>query len=506
MKDRKQMYVPLITSTGIAFDWFVPRNATIDSALWVANIVKPADAWWRNQWKQCSDEQKKTISDCIREAIEVGSKTIKENHFASIVPLDNAEVLPQSEQLCLSFRNRESPESVLSSQEPEDTDSSESTSYAPDSSHHTEIITTSQIPRIPQRASAANSLRTIQGIPSSYFSDTTDDDYTPSHSSHRSKHTQKPTKQKTHYSSSQISESMQADSDYPVCFFHFDNAPAHNSFSSRQSLQRTHLIRMPHPPYSPDLAICDFAYFGGLKTALSRSSMSVSTLSELQEVTTAYNKTLNKETMMALFRSWQRRLLYVAEHNGDYCPVQVQPTEQSTITQQQHKQHVAVTPAVISNQSSLMIAHKGIVGLTNTTSTFCYMNALLQCLIVTSPLVNYCLSHSSFFQDSDLSHLQFHTIVMQFIREAWSAYKKSNPVPYTCIQQWESLRSTRISILDPSPIAQFVESHLPPSSDKQQDVVEAFQCFWNELVCHLFNMQSLLVSALEKITVTNSRL
>ena len=176
MQDRKQMYVPLITSTGVVFDWFVPRNATIDSALWIANIVNSADKWWKSQWRQCSDEQKKTISDCIREAIDAGSNAIKENHFASIDPLDNTGILHQSEQLCLSFRNRESPESIPSSQEPENADSSESTCFAPDIAHHTETITTSHIPRIPRRASAANSLRTIQGIPSSYFNDTTDDD------------------------------------------------------------------------------------------------------------------------------------------------------------------------------------------------------------------------------------------------------------------------------------------------------------------------------------------
>ena len=475
IQDKKQMHVPLISSTGVIFDWFVPRNATIDSALWIANVVNSADTWWRNQWMRCSDEQKKTISECILEAIEVGSKTIKENHFASIDPLENTGVVHQCEQLCLSFRN-----SISSSQEPEDAESSESTGFAPDVTHHTETITTSQIPRIPQRASAANSLRTIQGMPSSYFSDTTDDDYTPSHTTRRSKQIQKHTKQKT-TSSSQASQLMETDSDYPVCFFHFDNAPAHNSFSSRQSLQQTHLIRMPHPPYSPDLAICDFAYFGGLKTALVRSSMCVSTLSELQEVTTAYNKTLNKTTMMSIFRSWQRRLLYVAEHNGDYCPSQVQPTEQH-ISISQH--HTPATPPILFSESTII--HRGIVGLVNTTSTFCYMNAILQCLLATSPLVSFFLSHSSLFQDSSLTEGEFPLTVMRFIENAWSAYKKTNPNPYTCVQQYEPLSTIHITILDPSAISHFIDTHLSSSPGKQHDVVEAFECFWSELVCSLF--------------------
>jgi len=39
---------------------------------------------------------------------------------------------------------------------------------------------------------------------------------------------------------------------------HHDNAPAHRSFKVSQFLAMNHTTVMPHPPYSPDLAPCDF--------------------------------------------------------------------------------------------------------------------------------------------------------------------------------------------------------------------------------------------------------
>ena len=501
MQDDKQMYVPLITSSGVAFDWFVPRNATIDSALWIASVVKPVDAWWRNRWKQCSDEQKKEISACIREAIEVGSTIIRERNFVRIAPLDDSQQLHQSEQLCLSFRSRDlSSESVSTSQDPEDADSSESTDSAPDRIHHTETITTTQRAHYPQRASAVNSLKTIQGIPSSYFGDTSDDDYTPLPSSRRTKLTHTPTQRNTP-SSSQTSEAVDTDSDLPVCFFHYDNAPAHNSFSSRKALQHTRLIRMPHPPYSPDLAICDFAYFGGLKTALSRSNLCANTLSELKEATTSYNSTLDKPQMMKIFQSWQQRLLYVAEHNGDYCPSQLPPTELTSISQHPH---APATPPIQFRESATS-THRGIVGLVNATSTFCYSNAILQCLLATCPLVNYSLSHCLYLQDLGLRE-EFYFTVMRFINDAWSAYKNPNPNPYTCVQQCEPIKSIHIPILDPSPISHFIDTHLSSSPGKQHDAAEAFECFWTELVCCLFHAFLLLSIPLDEIIVSHSEL
>ncbi|CAD7002724.1 unnamed protein product [Ceratitis capitata] len=39
---------------------------------------------------------------------------------------------------------------------------------------------------------------------------------------------------------------------------HHDNAPAHTSLLVRDFLAKNNTIMMPQPPYSPDLASCDF--------------------------------------------------------------------------------------------------------------------------------------------------------------------------------------------------------------------------------------------------------
>jgi histone-lysine N-methyltransferase SETMAR len=49
---------------------------------------------------------------------------------------------------------------------------------------------------------------------------------------------------------------------------HHDNAPAHNALRFREFLAKTSITEMDYPPYSPDLAPCDFWLFPKLKNAL----------------------------------------------------------------------------------------------------------------------------------------------------------------------------------------------------------------------------------------------
>jgi alpha-L-fucosidase len=37
-----------------------------------------------------------------------------------------------------------------------------------------------------------------------------------------------------------------------------DNAPSHTALVTREFLAKTKITTMDHPPYSPDLALCDF--------------------------------------------------------------------------------------------------------------------------------------------------------------------------------------------------------------------------------------------------------
>ena len=49
---------------------------------------------------------------------------------------------------------------------------------------------------------------------------------------------------------------------------HQDNVPAHNTLSVKQFLANKNITELEHPPYSPDLAPCDFYLFPKIKSVL----------------------------------------------------------------------------------------------------------------------------------------------------------------------------------------------------------------------------------------------
>jgi transposase len=49
---------------------------------------------------------------------------------------------------------------------------------------------------------------------------------------------------------------------------HHDNALAHDALAVREFLAKKSIMKLDHPPCSPDLAPCDFFLFPKLKTAL----------------------------------------------------------------------------------------------------------------------------------------------------------------------------------------------------------------------------------------------
>ena len=62
---------------------------------------------------------------------------------------------------------------------------------------------------------------------------------------------------------------------------HHDNAPAHRSFKGSQFLAKNNKTVIPHPPYLPDLASCDFFLFPKLK--LWMKGQRFNTIEEIQE-------------------------------------------------------------------------------------------------------------------------------------------------------------------------------------------------------------------------------
>ena len=54
----------------------------------------------------------------------------------------------------------------------------------------------------------------------------------------------------------------------PTMLFHHDNKPSHQASTTRETIDRWSIEVLGHPPFSPDLAPCDFFLFLTLKKIL----------------------------------------------------------------------------------------------------------------------------------------------------------------------------------------------------------------------------------------------
>jgi hypothetical protein len=54
----------------------------------------------------------------------------------------------------------------------------------------------------------------------------------------------------------------------PQLTLHHDNAPAHTTLKTTESVTNNNVVIVPHPSYSPYLAPCDFSLFLKLKMKL----------------------------------------------------------------------------------------------------------------------------------------------------------------------------------------------------------------------------------------------
>ena len=82
----------------------------------------------------------------------------------------------------------------------------------------------------------------------------------------------------------------------------FDNAPCHTSLLVRQFLSNKNITVCPHPPYSPDLAPCDFP-----KVKMTMKGKGFESIQDTEAATTAQLKALTKEDFQNCFRKWQER-------------------------------------------------------------------------------------------------------------------------------------------------------------------------------------------------------
>ena len=93
--------------------------------------------------------------------------------------------------------------------------------------------------------------------------------------------------------------------------FQQDNAPVYNSILVTDYLTKMGLKTLPHPPYSPDLTLCDFCLFPKLTVC------SHETIEEIKEAVTKVIDTLTQEDFHGAFQKLLERYKCITAR-GDY--------------------------------------------------------------------------------------------------------------------------------------------------------------------------------------------
>jgi transposase len=96
---------------------------------------------------------------------------------------------------------------------------------------------------------------------------------------------------------------------------HHDNAPAHASLFVRHFLASMNTTVIPHPPYSPDLAPCDFLLFTKMKLKL--KGRRFDSVEEIQTESQDVLNTLTRNDFQQCFRSWKSRWNRCINAEGD---------------------------------------------------------------------------------------------------------------------------------------------------------------------------------------------
>ncbi|UYV64514.1 hypothetical protein LAZ67_3001065 [Cordylochernes scorpioides] len=97
---------------------------------------------------------------------------------------------------------------------------------------------------------------------------------------------------------------------------HHDNATAHTSLLVRDFLAKNNTLMMPQPPYSPDLAPCDFFLFPKLKRPM--KGRRYATLDEIKAASKEELKKILKNDFLKCFEDWKNRWHKCIISHGDY--------------------------------------------------------------------------------------------------------------------------------------------------------------------------------------------
>jgi len=97
---------------------------------------------------------------------------------------------------------------------------------------------------------------------------------------------------------------------------HHDNAPDHSSHLIHQFLVKHGIVQLRQPPYSPDLAPCDFWLFPKLKNPL--KGRRFDDVEEIKRNATKRLLAIPKAEYKECFRKWEDRWKKVVASKGEY--------------------------------------------------------------------------------------------------------------------------------------------------------------------------------------------
>ncbi|PNF25994.1 hypothetical protein B7P43_G06385, partial [Cryptotermes secundus] len=97
-----------------------------------------------------------------------------------------------------------------------------------------------------------------------------------------------------------------------------DNAPAHRPVLVQEELARQQVTVLPHPPYSPDLALCNFFLFHCLKAKLRGCRFQFESVDAVKAKATQLLKSITQDDLQHCFQQWKIRMERCRDRGGDY--------------------------------------------------------------------------------------------------------------------------------------------------------------------------------------------
>ena len=97
---------------------------------------------------------------------------------------------------------------------------------------------------------------------------------------------------------------------------HHDNAPAHSALSIRQFLVGRNVPTLEQPPYSPDLAPCDFFLFPKLKRVIKGTRFP--DVEAIKRAVTTELRGIPEEAFWGCIEAWMKRMDKCVRLEGNY--------------------------------------------------------------------------------------------------------------------------------------------------------------------------------------------